>query len=410
MSLKVLGCAHYSGQMGVKMKIGMLTWDCFGREDMKEAFIKLGHSVTECPFSDDAEPEDLAAVKKLESQINALSPDFLFSFNYFPIAAAACKNLGISYVAWVYDSPHVRMYHYTVAYPTNYIFVFDSAVYEEFHRGGVTTVYYLPMAANAERLKNLNAFEDLKKAAWKPVHQVAFVGSLYTEKHQFYQRLTGISDYTRGYLEGLIAAQKLVYGYNFVQELLPDKIVEDMQKSLPMQVRPGGVESIEYLFAQYVINRQITAVERLEILREVAAGYGLDLYTPDSTLKMTGCTNHGLVDVYLYAPYVYKMAAVNLNITLRSILSGIPLRAFEIIGAGGFLLTNYQQDFFSYFVPDEDFVYYDNKADLLSKIAYYLKNDRERKQIAENGFRKVASGHTYVHRAEEIISYLDIKA
>lgn len=41
MSLKVLGCAHYSGQMGVKMKIGMLTWDCFGREDMKEAFIKL---------------------------------------------------------------------------------------------------------------------------------------------------------------------------------------------------------------------------------------------------------------------------------------------------------------------------------------------------------------------------------
>ena len=74
------------------------------------------------------------------------------------------------------------------------------------------------------------------------------------------------------------------------------------------------------------------------------------------------------------------------------------------------LLTNYQQDFFSYFVPDEDFVYYDNKADLLSKIAYYLKNDRERKQIAENGFRKVASGHTYVHRAEEIISYLDIKA
>ena len=57
-------------------------------------------------------------------------------------------------------------------------------------------------------------------------------------------------------------AQKQVYGYNFIQELLPDKIVKDMQNSLPMQIRPGGVETIEYLFAQYVINRQITASVR----------------------------------------------------------------------------------------------------------------------------------------------------
>lgn len=389
------------------MKIGMLMWECFGREDMKEAFIRLGHSVAECPFSDNAEPEDGAAVKALEEKIHGISPDFLFSFNYFPIAAVACKNLGIPYAAWVYDSPHVRMYHYSIAYPTNRVFVFDSAVYEEFHRGGISTVYYLPMAANASRLKDMNDFEGFGKTAWKPGGQVAFVGSLYTEKHQFYQRMTGISDYTKGYLEGLMEAQKLVYGYNFIQKLLPENIVKDMQKSLPMEVRPGGVESIEYLFAQYVINRQITASERLELLTEVAANYGLDLYTPDETVRIKGCVNHGSVDAFAYAPYVYKTTAVNLNITLRSILNGIPLRTFEIMGAGGFLLTNFQQDFLSFFTPGEDFVYFESRADLLSKIDYYLKNDKERKQIAENGFQKIVSGHTYVHRAEEILSYLN---
>lgn len=390
------------------MKISMLIWDCFGKEDMLDAFKKLGHNVTECSFLDNAEPEDKDAVEGLERQIRESSPDFLFSFNYFPIAAVVCKNLGIPYVSWVYDSPHVRMYHYTIAYPTNYVFVFDSAVYEEFHAGGVSTVHYLPMAANADRLKAMNDFKEFGKTIWKPQHEVAFVGSLYREKHQFYQRLTGITDYTRGYLEGLIGAQKLVYGYNFVQEALPDKIIKDMQKSLPMQVRAGEVESIEYLFAQYVINRQITALERFELLTLVADKYGLDLYTPDQTVQIPGCSNHGSIDAYSWAPYVYKIASINLNITLRSILKGIPLRAFEIMGAEGFLLTNYQEDFLSFFTPDEDFVYFESREDLLSKIDYYLKNDEERKQIARNGFEKIASRHTYVHRAEEMLSYLDL--
>ncbi len=390
------------------MKIGMLIWDSFGKEDMREAFVKLGHSVEECPFLDNGEPEDTAAVKELERHIKDISPDFLFSFNYFPIAAIACKNLGIPYAAWVYDSPHVRMYHYSIAFPTNYVFVFDSAVYEEFHKGGVSTVYYLPMAANTERLQKMMDLKGFSETIWAPRHQVAFVGSLYTEKHQFYQRLTGISDYTRGYLEGLMEAQKTVYGYNFIQELLSDKIIRDMQKSLPMKVRPGEVESVAYLFAQYVINRQITALERSELLSLTAEKFGLDLYTPDQTVELAGGSNHGALDAYAWAPYVYKTSAVNLNITLRSILKGIPLRAFEIMGAGGFLLTNFQEDFFSHFTPGEDFVYFESKEDMISKIDYYLKNEDERRQIAESGFQKVAAGHTYVHRAKEIIDCLEI--
>ncbi|MBD5455072.1 MAG: glycosyltransferase [Lachnospiraceae bacterium] len=388
------------------MKIGMLTWDSFGKEDMGAAFKELGHSVVQCPFSNDSDTNDPAVLRELEGNIRKTAPDFLFSFNYFPAAAIVCNNLGLPYVSWVYDSPYVRMYHYTIVYPTNYVFVFDSAVYMEFHKEGISTVYYLPMAANTDRLRAMTDFEAFEKTKWKLRHEVAFVGSLYTEKHQFYQRMTDISDYTKGYLEGLMKAQQMVYGYNFIQELLNQKIIEDMQKALPMQVRPGGVESIEYLFAQYVINRQITAAERRELLTAVAGNYGLDLYTPDQTIELSGCTNHGALEAYRYAPYVYKMAAINLNITLRSIFKGIPLRAFEIMGAGGFLLTNFQEDFLSFFVPGEDFMYFESKADLLDKISYFLKNEDERCQIAQNGFQKIASEHTFRHRAEEMISYL----
>lgn len=391
-----------------RMKILHLTWKSFGNEDIAAAFRELGHQVTDFPYNDKDEPTDQEAVKKFAAVINEKGVDCVFSFNYFPVVALACKEIGMPYLSWIYDSPYVRLYHYSIAYPTNYVFVFDQSVFLEFHNAGIQTVYYLPMAANTDRLRAMTDFAGFEKSQWKNSHEVAFIGSLYTEKHQFYQRLTGISPYTRGYLEGLMAAQKQVYGYNFIQESLAShpQIMEDMKKDLPLTPSSDGVESLEYLFAQYVINRQITALERQELLSEIARNFGLDLYTPDRNYKLEGCTNHGPVDYYDFAPYVFKQAKINLNISLRSIQTGMPLRIFDIMGAGGFLLTNFQSDFLDFFVPGEDFVYYDSKRDLLDKIAYYLANEQERKEIAENGFRKMEQNHTYKHRVEEMLSYL----
>ena len=388
------------------MKILMLMWKSFGNEDIKIAFEQSGHQVIEFAYSDKGERTDDQLEQEITSTIRRSVPDFVFSFNYFPVVALACQKLGLPYVSWIYDSPYVRMYHYSVNAPTNHVFVFDKAQYLEFHNAGISTVHYLPMAANTDRLCAMNDFASFEKTPWKNQHDVAFIGSLYTEKHQFFQRMDKITDYTKGYLQGLMAAQKQVQGYNFIQELLPPDIIKDMQNSLPMTPGHDSVESIEYLFAQYVINREITAQERQEYLSAVAELFSLDLYTPDKNLKMKGCTNHGPVDYYDFAPYVFKTAKISLNISLRSILSGIPLRAFDIMGAGGFLLTNFQSDFLDYFVPDEDFVYYESKTDMLTKIAYYLEHEEERAQIAQNGLNRIKESHTYKHRVKEITSYL----
>lgn len=388
------------------MNILLLAWKSFGNEDIVDAFQKLGHQVISYPFSDNGEKTTEELKAEIRQAVSSHSPDFLFSFNYFPAASMVCKEIALPYVSWIYDSPYVRLYHYTVNYPTNHIFTFDKTQYLEFHNAGIQTVHYLPMAANTERLSAMNDWEGFRATPWLNRHPVAFVGSLYTEKHQFYQRMDKISPYTRGYLEGLMAAQKQVYGYNFIQELLPKHIIRDMQNALPLQPANDSVESVEYLFAQYVINRQLTAMERQELLSAAASRFSLDLYTPERTVTMEGCTNHGPVDYYDYAPYVFRQAKINLNITLRSILSGIPLRAFDIMGAGGFLLTNFQSDFLDFFVPGEDFVFFENKADLLEKIAYFLQHEEERAAIAQNGLEKISARHTYVHRAEEMIASL----
>ena len=388
------------------MKILMPEWKSFGNEDIIAAFKALNHTVKTIPFSNKELHHDEQTENDLISQIRQFSPDFVFTFNYFPIISLACKKADTRYISWIYDSPYVLLYSYTIINPCNYVFVFDKELYLEFRNAGISTVYYLPLAANTDRLSAMTDFEAFRKSKWACQSDIAFVGSLYTEKHQFYQRLEGIKPYTRGYLEGIMAAQKKVYGYNFIQELLKPEIVEDLMRILPMQPDPTSVESVEYLYAQYVINRQITATERSELLTAIGQHHSFDLYTPDEKLQLQGCINHGPVDYYDMAPYVFKTAGINLNISLRSIKSGIPLRAFDILGAGGFLLTNYQADFDDCYVAGEDYVYFESKEDLLAKIDYYLNHEEERAAIAQNGFRKTAENHTYEQRVLEILSYL----
>ena len=65
------------------------------------------------------------------------------------------------------------------------------------------------------------------------------------------------------------------------------------------------------------------------------------------------------------------------------------------MGCGGFLLSNYQEDFYEYFTPGQDMVLYDSKDDLINKCSYYLTHENERKQIAANGLGKIEENHTY---------------
>ena len=114
----------------------------------------------------------------------------------------------------------------------------------------------------------------------------------------------------------------------------------------------------------------------------------------------------GPVDYYEEMPYVFANSKINLNITLRSIKSGIPLRAMDIMGAGGFLLTNFQSDFLDYFVPGEDFVYYDSQEDLLNKIDYFLSHEKEREEISKNGQERVRNEHNYFTFFEKIFDII----
>ncbi len=396
------------------MKILYFEWTSFGNEDIKEAFAKLGHEVIVMPYLKDNVYENTELEKQIIGKLSDEGAEVAFSSNYYVPIANACHEAGVPYISWIYDNPFSMLYSYTIIFETNHIFVFDREQYEEFARNNISTVHYLPLASNPARLsgivKDRTRAEAFRETALCNTGDIAFVGSMYDEAHTFFRRLKNISEYTRGYLEGVIAAQRQVWGYNFVREVMHEDIMDDMSEDLPIKPGKGSVASREFLFAEYCINREITARERLDYLSEIGRHFSdkekpiIDLYTKNSKLKITGVNNHGPVDHYETAPLVYNNAKINLNISLRSIHTGIPLRAFEILGSGGFLLTNYQRDFDDCYVSGEDYVSFYSKEDMFEKIEYYLSHDKERREIAENGFRRTMEEHTYERRIKEILS------
>ena len=388
------------------MKIFFMNWNSYGNIDFLDALSHLSEDgsapeVIKYPFQNTEKRDDPEFESRFSSDLQKEVPDFVFSFNYYPLISKVCNREGVKYVSWVYDSPHIALYSYTLINKCNYIFLFDSQMYENFASKGIRTVYYLPLAASVRRLDAVRITPEIQRRYGAGV---SFVGAMYTEAHNFYDRMEpGLDDYTKGYLQGLMAAQMQIDGMNFVENCLSQNVLERMLQAYPMIPNVDGVESSAYMYAQYMLNRKITSVERTQLIRQIGEKYPVKLYTKDKEFTAPGVMCMGQIDYYDAMPYVFKCSDINLNITLRSIQRGIPLRAMDIMGCGGFLLTNYQEDLLQFFTPGEDFVYYESHQDLLDRIGYYLTHEDERRRIAENAHRKVAADHTYDIRIRQML-------
>lgn len=64
------------------------------------------------------------------------------------------------------------------------------------------------------------------------------------------------------------------------------------------------------------------------------------------------------------------------------------MRVLDILGAGGFLLSNWQQELDEYYTDGTDVVMYKSLNELVNKAEYYLSHEDERRNIAINGHQK----------------------
>lgn len=392
------------------MHILMYRWKAYNYRDIEQTFLLLGYTVDNIEQelgSYDVSPE---FERVIEEKIRGTHYDMVFTVNYFPLISNVCERTGVKYVSWTCDNPLISMYHESVFHDCNYIFTFDKTNYLEFRGMGVKHIWYLPLAVDTERMDALlGAPEEVGrwKVAQDPEMQkyrgdVAFVGSLY-ERNSYDKIKSRLPEYLRGYFDAVMEAQLNISGANIVEPMLTTNILEQLQEYFQLEKSEGSFSDLGLIFQTTVLGFKIAEIERRRALIELSKHYKVNVYSNSDVSDLLRIQYCGSVDYWSEMPKVFRMSKINLNFTIPNIKSGIPLRIWDVLGCGGFLLTNYQAEIPYYFKEGEDLVCFDGLEDLCEKVGYYLEHEEERKRIAWNGYRKVREKHSYIERIRTIL-------
>ncbi len=372
--------------------------------DIIAGFEELGNHVSEITLEIyNKETTPLEGLTALKEELLSHPYDFVFSVNFYPFISEVCNIFHIRYICWTVDSPVMELYSDCIKNPWNRIFLFDKAQYEEFHPQNPDCIFHLPLASNPARWQNV--IESASGAdCRKYTGAVAFVGSLYTEKCP-YDRLTGAPDYLKGYLEGIMEAQSKIYGCYFLEELLSDSVVDSFRACMPGFYTPLETfrRDDRAATAQIYLCAKISATERVRTMRLLGGRYPVSLYTASDTTGIP-VKNCGPVKTLTEMPLVFHHSKINLNITAKAIRTALPLRVFDVLACGGFLLTNYQSELADCFTIGSDLDCYTGEEELLDKTEYYLTHDAERREIAHNGLETVIKYHNYPERLLTMLS------
>jgi len=79
-------------------------------------------------------------------------------------------------------------------------------------------------------------------------------------------------------------------------------------------------------------------------------------------------------------------------------------REFKVPAAGGFEISDYIPGMERYFEIGKEIVAVKTSEEWFKAIDFYLKNEKERKEIRERGTKRVLREHTYHHRVKRILA------
>ena len=379
------------------MKILMLDMGSYTFRDTKDTILSLGHEVDEIYYHFEDRFKDDFFCERINLYLKRKRYDAILSINFFPLLSIAANEHGIPYISWSYDSPLAERLTDYFCYDTNRIFLFDRNEVDYYNSCGYKNVFHLPLAINPSRINNLSFSAETNQ---KYQADISFVGVL----HDSYlnELLFCADDYIKGFVEGLFQAQFRLYGYNFIHNSITNEMIESLNKSYS-QLGNDKVK-LNRRGLSYAINDQITHEERKVLLELLAENHDVRLYTTKKQDVAGNVAQYGPVKYFTDMNAVFRNSLLNLCPTLRSITSGIPLRALDVLANKAVLLSNYQTELAESFIDGKEVIMYNSLEDAVSKSDYYLAHSDLLPSIGIAGYQKAVSLFSYEKQVERLLS------
>ncbi|MBP3205363.1 MAG: glycosyltransferase [Lachnospiraceae bacterium] len=372
--------------------------------------IQLAYSLDNMGHMVDIYGEDISLTEnnptqreKLEETLEEMNYDIAVTYNFSPTVSEACERACVKYFAYCFDSPLLQLYRGEAANPHTYIGVFDKKQYGRLQNTtSIAHLQYVPLGTDIEIFRN-TVIEETDRQKYGS--DISFVGNLYDDKG--YDRYFDAD--AEKFKREADALLTVCAGRWDGKEILFGKASNELIEHLRSKENPKELEEFpvdrRYLEESMVLAKHLNEIERKMVINALADRFDMKIYM--TSQNHTGLNPKvrfgGCVEYTREMPKVFYLSKINLNITSRSIESGIPQRVWDILAVSGFCLTNWQPEIEDFFEIGKDLDVFHTIDELIEKADYYLKHEKQRTQIRLNGFKKVKKYHTYQKRMESVL-------
>ncbi len=371
------------------------------------ALVQLGHRVdisnTEVSLGNTV-GLNLEVQELLEEELEEGHYDLAVTYDFCREVSNACQNSHIPYYAWVYDSPLMDLYSKEALNEMNYISVFDRKQYGRLSLLGLKHLFYLPLAPEID---NFGAVHIGKRDEKKYSCDISFVGRLYKNRG-FEQIFYENSKIFLEEAESLIRQMDCTWNTSTtIFDKASEELISYMASKQQEDTWKAWNVHKRFFCESMKLARKCNETERIHLLKALEERFHIVVYADDSAKEiLKDLTVKPWLDYGSEMPKVFHLSKINLNITSRSIESGIPQRVWDILAVGGFCLTNYQPELDEYFEVGKDLEVYHNLEELEDKIAYYLTHEKERLTVAINGYKRIKDHHSLKARLRQALDFI----
>lgn len=382
----------------------------YGMEQTKDIIYnlhKLGYNAEEYSRRQNPSVLNDEEMERLASYVKDHKITHLMSIHLIYNLAYVAYQTGIKYVSMIWDAPYIKLYTPFGRMDNCYFSVFDKLDCERFRTAGIPHILYQPLAVNQD---NLRKWDLITRMAGTYKDEISFVGSLY-DQNSYDKELEKMPRHLQDYFISIFEEAAFRWdGVNRIYGKTDRAILDCIRRTVPEFDLDNkyDIEDAAYFEILYLI-RKIANIERTCVLNILGEMFPVTLYTNGGTdVSM-------LPNVKVMPPVepgkpllkVYTCSKINLNISLKGIEGGTPQRVMDIMGAGGFMMTNYCAETAELFEEDKEIVMFKTPEELVEKSGYYLSHDEEREKIAKAGYEKVLNCYTYEKKLKRLMEWVE---
>ncbi len=345
------------------------------------------------------------SLEEMETTIRRFNPQVFFAINYTNGLAEICHRSDVDLVCWEVDPATDRLKSCKTSTDRTHIFTYRKANVLEFVRAGFKNVEHLPLAADTEKRSPLQLSPEEQNGYGA---SLSFVGSSMIDNANSFRDIF-ISHY-KVYRGDVTDAEE--EGLHLLEEVLSAQRKDFSCYVIPDLLRKHCPDFINYLLElrgvhdPYMLIGEIAAAEkRINYLANLNQ-FSVEVWGDEGwrVLEQYGIKYMGSAGHTYEINKIYGASRVNIDINRLYQMDIVPMRIFDIMACGGFVLAEYSRELGEIFEIGKEVETYRTLDELISKVAYYLDHRDEALEIAKLGREAVRKNHTISMRVNHMLN------